>query len=143
MRRLRIGLIGAARIAPHGIIDPVGAEPRAELVAVAARDPERAQAFAAEARMRGWRFAVPHFRGCSGELNHAPRAYHSGDWEEVAWLLARFRASHRGALPQSKCREFPPVPALSCHACQAWPAQVGSRRNASCSAFGHRQTREH
>ena len=24
-------------------------------------------------------FAVPHFRGCSGEINLAPRAYHSGD----------------------------------------------------------------
>ncbi len=48
MRRLGIGLIGAARIAPHGIIDPVRAEPRAELVAVAARDPQRAAAFAAE-----------------------------------------------------------------------------------------------
>ena len=57
-----------------------------------------AQAFAAEARQRGWRFAVPHFRGCSGELNLAPRAYHSGDWEEVAWMLARFRAVHRGAI---------------------------------------------
>lgn len=57
-----------------------------------------AQAFAAEARRRGWRFALPHFRGCSGELNRAPRAYHSGDWEEVAWLLARFRATHRGPI---------------------------------------------
>ncbi len=57
-----------------------------------------AVAFAAEARRRGWRFAVPHFRGCSGEINLAPRAYHSGDWEEVAWLLARFRAEHRGAI---------------------------------------------
>ena len=56
------------------------------------------QAFATEARQRGWRFAVPHFRGCSGELNLAPRAYHSGDWEEVAWLLARFRTLHRGAI---------------------------------------------
>jgi hypothetical protein len=57
-----------------------------------------AQAFAAEARQLGWRFAVPHFRGCSGELNLAPRAYHSGDWEEVAWILARFRALHRGPI---------------------------------------------
>jgi predicted alpha/beta-fold hydrolase len=57
-----------------------------------------AQAFAAEARRRGWRYAVPHFRGCSGELNLAPRAYHSGDWEEVAWILARFRALHRGPI---------------------------------------------
>lgn len=57
-----------------------------------------AQAFAAEARQRGWRFAVPHFRGCSGELNLAPRAYHSGDWQEVGWMLARFRALHRGGI---------------------------------------------
>ncbi len=50
-----------------------------------------AEAFAAVAAARGWGFAVPHFRGCSGELNRAPRAYHSGDFEEVGWILARFR----------------------------------------------------
>ena len=55
-----------------------------------------AQALADEARRRGWRFAVPHFRGCSGEINSAPRAYHSGDWVEIAWMLARLRALHRG-----------------------------------------------
>ncbi|MGZ5237169.1 MAG: YheT family hydrolase [Caldimonas sp.] len=57
-----------------------------------------AEAFAAEARRRGWRFAIPHFRGCSGEINLAPRAYHSGDWQEVAWLLGRFRSLHRGPI---------------------------------------------
>ena len=57
-----------------------------------------AESFAAEARKRGWRFAIPHFRGCSGELNLAPRAYHSGDWQEVGWLLGRFRALHRGPI---------------------------------------------
>ncbi|MSQ71853.1 MAG: alpha/beta fold hydrolase [Betaproteobacteria bacterium] len=40
----------------------------------------------------GWRGAVAHFRGCSGEPNRLPRAYHSGDHEEIAWVLARFRA---------------------------------------------------
>ena len=54
MRRLRIGLIGAARIAPHGIVDPVRAEPRAELAAVAARDPQRAAAFASEHDVPRW-----------------------------------------------------------------------------------------
>ncbi|MBI3157952.1 MAG: alpha/beta fold hydrolase [Burkholderiales bacterium] len=49
-------------------------------------------AFALAARERGWDFALPHFRGCSGELNRAPRAYHSGDFEEVGWMLARLRA---------------------------------------------------
>ena len=55
-------------------------------------------AFAQWAREHGWRFVVPHFRGCSGELNLAPRAYHSGDYEEIGWLLARIRAAHRGAI---------------------------------------------
>jgi predicted alpha/beta-fold hydrolase len=55
-----------------------------------------ALAFADEARARGWRYVVPHFRGCSGELNLAPRAYHSGDHEEVHWILERLRSLHRG-----------------------------------------------
>ena len=55
-----------------------------------------AQALADVARLRGWACAVPHFRGCSGELNHAPRAYHSGDFEEIDWILRRFQASHTG-----------------------------------------------
>ncbi|WP_295528014.1 alpha/beta fold hydrolase [uncultured Pseudacidovorax sp.] len=50
-----------------------------------------AEALAAVARERGLGFAVPHFRGCSGELNLGPRAYHSGDHEEVGWVLARLR----------------------------------------------------
>ena len=53
-----------------------------------------AQAFAHWARQHGWRFAVPHFRGCSGELNLAPRAYHSGDFEEIGWMLGRLRLQH-------------------------------------------------
>jgi predicted alpha/beta-fold hydrolase len=57
-----------------------------------------AHAFAHRARSIGWRFAVPHFRGCSGELNLAPRAYHSGDYEEVGWMLQRLRAQHAGPL---------------------------------------------
>lgn len=54
------------------------------------------QAFASVAAARGWAFALPHFRGCSGELNLAPRAYHSGDFEEIGWMLARFKAAHAG-----------------------------------------------
>jgi predicted alpha/beta-fold hydrolase len=46
-----------------------------------------AQSFADAARRLGWDVAVPHFRGCSGELNLAPRAYHSGDHHEVGWML--------------------------------------------------------
>ncbi|MDO8252137.1 MAG: alpha/beta fold hydrolase [Rhodoferax sp.] len=57
-----------------------------------------AEAFADFARTRGFAFAVPHFRGCSGELNHGPRAYHSGDFEEIGWILARLRQQHQGAI---------------------------------------------
>ena len=39
----------------------------------------------------GWRGVVPHFRGCSGEPNRLPRAYHSGDYAEVGWMLATIR----------------------------------------------------
>lgn len=42
-----------------------------------------------QARLRGWQLAVPHFRGCSGEPNRLPRAYHAGDVDEVAWLLSQ------------------------------------------------------
>jgi predicted alpha/beta-fold hydrolase len=57
-----------------------------------------AQAFAEFAREQGLRYAVPHFRGCSGELNRRPRAYHSGDYEEIDWILRRFRAAHAGPI---------------------------------------------
>lgn len=57
-----------------------------------------AQAFADYAREQGMGFVVPHFRGCSGELNHAPRAYHSGDYEEIGWILSRLRERHAGTI---------------------------------------------
>jgi uncharacterized protein len=55
-----------------------------------------ARAFARYAQDHDLHFCVPHFRGCSGELNLAPRAYHSGDWQEIDWILRRIRAVHRG-----------------------------------------------
>ncbi len=54
-----------------------------------------AQAFADWAAAHDLNFALPHFRGCSGELNQAPRAYHSGDHEEINWILQRFRLQHQ------------------------------------------------
>jgi predicted alpha/beta-fold hydrolase len=55
-----------------------------------------AEAFADVARKRHWACAVPHFRGCSGEINLAPRAYHSGDFAEIDWMLRRFKQQHAG-----------------------------------------------
>jgi len=57
-----------------------------------------ALAFAEFAQGQGLGFVVPHFRGCSGELNLAPRAYHSGDFEEIDWVLKRLRQKHAGPL---------------------------------------------
>ena len=51
-------------------------------------------AFADFAAERGVALVVPHFRGCSGELNLAPRAYHSGDFEEIDWILRRLATRH-------------------------------------------------
>jgi uncharacterized protein len=47
-------------------------------------------------KKQGWRLALPHFRGCSGELNRRPRAYHSGDSAEIDWMLQRLQAANHG-----------------------------------------------
>ncbi|MQY50562.1 hydrolase [Rhodocyclus gracilis] len=44
----------------------------------------------------GWSGVVPHFRGCSGEPNQQPRAYHSGDSDEIEWILERIAARFLG-----------------------------------------------
>ncbi len=82
-------LAGTPADAPHHLVLFHGLE--------GSTDSPYAQAFAHVARTRGWAYSVPHFRGCSGELNHAPRAYHSGDFEEIGWMLQRLRA--RSAAP--------------------------------------------
>ena len=46
----------------------------------------------------GWKCAVPHFRGCSGDDNLASSAYHAGDFPEIDWMLQRFAAGHAGPL---------------------------------------------
>ncbi len=53
-----------------------------------------ARALMAAVEGSGWRGAVAHFRGCSGEPNLAPRAYHSGDSDEIDWILRRIAAEH-------------------------------------------------
>ena len=36
----------------------------------------------------GWQVVLMHFRGCSGEINQAPRAYHSGETSDPAFILS-------------------------------------------------------
>lgn len=81
-----------------------------------------AQAFAQEAKLREWHMAVPHFRGCSGELNWAPRAYHSGDFEEVGWMLNRFQMQHQGPL-------FAVGISLGGNALMRWAGEMGHSAN--------------
>ncbi|HZI85099.1 MAG TPA: alpha/beta fold hydrolase [Casimicrobiaceae bacterium] len=51
-----------------------------------------ALALMAQLSVLGWRGVVPHFRGCSGEPNRLARAYHSGDYAEVGWMLQTIRS---------------------------------------------------
>jgi predicted dehydrogenase len=48
MSELRIGILGAARIAPAALVKPARVVPGIEIAAIAARDPSRAAAFAAK-----------------------------------------------------------------------------------------------
>ena len=86
-----------------------------------------AQAFAHWARTHGWRFVVPHFRGCSGELNRAPRAYHSGDFEEIGWVLERIRTRHAGPIAAVGI-------SLGGNALLRWAEEAGNTATRSLSA---------
>ena len=48
---------------------------------------------------RGYGGVIPHFRGCGGEANRLPRAYHSGDYEEIGALLEAIRARNAPGRP--------------------------------------------
>ena len=50
----------------------------------------------AMAQRMGWRGVVPHFRGCSGEINKLARAYHSGDAAEIDWIMRRLKRENPG-----------------------------------------------
>ncbi|MBI1834513.1 MAG: alpha/beta fold hydrolase, partial [Burkholderiales bacterium] len=54
-----------------------------------------ARALMAHIKTLGWSGVVPHFRACSGEMNLAPRFYHSGDAQEINWILHRIHRERR------------------------------------------------
>ena len=85
------------------------------------------EAFADFAREQGWACALPHFRGCSGEINRAPRAYHSGDHAEIGWMLQRLRAAHTGPLVAVGV-------SLGGNALLRWAAEVGADAARSVAA---------
>ncbi|MFZ6646231.1 YheT family hydrolase [Undibacterium sp. TJN25] len=65
-------------------------------------DSHYARALMALLQERGWSGAVPHFRGCSGELNKAPRFYHSGDAQEIDWIVRRLHQGHQQRHPGAR-----------------------------------------
>ena len=73
---------------------------------------------------RRWRGVVVHFRGCSGEPNRLARAYHSGDADEIAWILQRLRARHPSE------RLFAAGVSLGGNALLKW---LGRERAAACA----------
>jgi predicted alpha/beta-fold hydrolase len=58
-------------------------------------DSHYARSIGAHASAAGLRVAMPHWRGCSGEPNLKARAYHSGDSEEVDWILKKLLYSSK------------------------------------------------
>lgn len=58
-----------------------------------------ARALMAQTAAQGLAGVVVHFRGCGGELNRLPRAYHSGDSAEIDWILRRLRTALPSAAP--------------------------------------------
>jgi predicted alpha/beta-fold hydrolase len=74
-------------------------------------------------QQRGWHGVVVHFRGCSGEPNRLPRAYHSGDSAEIDWILRRLQTQGFPAL-------FAAGVSLGGNALLKWLAEQG--RQASC-----------
>jgi predicted alpha/beta-fold hydrolase len=86
-----------------------------------------AEAFAGWARERGWACALPHFRGCSGEINRAPRAYHSGDHAEIDWILRRLRAHRAGPIVAAGV-------SLGGNALLRWAAEAGASARACVQA---------
>jgi len=70
--------------------------------------------------LRGWHGVVVHFRGCSGEANRLPRAYHSGDSAEIDWILHRLQARGYPAL-------FAAGISLGGNALLKWLAEQGSQ----------------
>ena len=80
------------------------AAPRAPLVALfhgleGSAESHYALALMAHLTAMGWCGVVPHFRGCAGEPNRQPRAYHSGDHEEIGAMLATLAARREAGTP--------------------------------------------
>jgi predicted alpha/beta-fold hydrolase len=88
-----------------------------------------ARALTAALAVIGWHGVIPHFRGCSGEPNLLPRAYHSGDHEEVGAMLAAIRVRVGRNVPL-----YAAGVSLGGSALLNWLGRAGSGASASLAA---------
>ena len=65
------------------------------------------------------RVLCPTFAVAAGSSTTPPRAYHSGDYEEIAWILAQLRARHPGPVIAAGV-------SLGGNALLRWAAEAGS-----------------
>jgi uncharacterized protein len=56
------------------------------------------KALMAKIKHLGWAGCIVHFRGCSGSPNRLPRAYHSGDSNELEWIIHELKKMCFGPL---------------------------------------------
>ncbi len=89
MEQIRFGILGAARIAPKALIDPVAKLPGVTVTRVAARDQERATAFAADNGIDG--IAADYAELIAADdvdvvYNPLPMSHHA------EWTIAALRA---------------------------------------------------
>lgn len=90
-----------------------------------------ARAFADWAGEQDLHWVMPHFRGCSGEINRGPRAYHSGDHEEIDWILRRLRQEHRA---QGGQHMLAVGVSLGGNALMRWAGEWGAQAHAQVDA---------
>ncbi|SFI77758.1 hydrolase [Nitrosomonas sp. Nm34] len=76
-------------------------------------------------REQNWRGAIIHFRGCSGEPNRLPRAYHAGDSIEIDWMLQRI--AHQCELQKSGLPLYVIGISLGGNALLKWLGEQGSQ----------------
>jgi predicted alpha/beta-fold hydrolase len=91
-----------------------------------------AQAFADWAAEQDVHLAIPHFRGCSGHINLAPRAYHSGDHAEIDWVIKRLRSEHR---QQGGTTLWAAGVSLGGNALMRWAAEHGQQATQAVDAL--------
>ncbi|MGN6702634.1 MAG: YheT family hydrolase, partial [Burkholderiaceae bacterium] len=110
-------------------VDFVDGDPARPLVVLfhgleGSSDSHYCRALMAALSERGWNGAVPHFRGCSGTPNRAPRFYHSGDAAEIDWILRRLAARRPAG-----ARLFAAGVSLGGNALLRWLGESGAQAN--------------